>query len=95
MSTVVVEKKRCKRCNRVLTDPDSIKRGYGPECKDKIALELMVTEHAREAMDPGYLCQTCERVTPADCFHKGECPHCFYGISALSDLDSVPFAEVS
>lgn len=25
-------KPRCKRCHRVLTDPDNIKRGYGPIC---------------------------------------------------------------
>ena len=94
MSTVIVETKRCKRCNRILTDPLSIARGYGPECKDKIALELMVTEHAREANWPGWLCETCEKVTPSRYYVNYQCPMCRYGITALAELDSVPFAEV-
>jgi len=28
--------KRCLRCNRTLTTPESIKRGIGPECAGKI-----------------------------------------------------------
>lgn len=27
---------RCGRCGRPLTDPDSIKRGFGPECIQKL-----------------------------------------------------------
>ena len=30
--------KRCLRCNRRLTTPESIARGYGPECAEKLGL---------------------------------------------------------
>ena len=26
---------KCRRCGRILTDPESIKRGIGPECENK------------------------------------------------------------
>lgn len=32
---------RCGRCGRLLTTPDSIAAGIGPECQDKIAFEAM------------------------------------------------------
>lgn len=31
----------CKRCGRKLTDPESIRRGYGPKCWVKIQNEVM------------------------------------------------------
>lgn len=31
---------RCKRCHRVLTDPKSVARGYGPVCGAKVAAEV-------------------------------------------------------
>lgn len=27
---------KCQKCGRKLTDPDSIQRGYGPECWEEI-----------------------------------------------------------
>ena len=30
--------KRCSRCNRTLTTPESIRRGLGPECANKLGL---------------------------------------------------------
>lgn len=27
---------KCQKCGRKLTDPESIKRGYGPECWGRI-----------------------------------------------------------
>jgi len=35
------EPTRCRRCNRILTDPISIKAGIGPECTQKLAEELL------------------------------------------------------
>lgn len=32
---------RCGRCGRLLTHPDSIESGIGPECQDKMAFEAM------------------------------------------------------
>lgn len=32
---------RCGRCGRLLTHPDSIQSGIGPECADKMAFEAM------------------------------------------------------
>lgn len=32
---------RCGRCGRLLTHPDSIQSGIGPECQDKMAFEAM------------------------------------------------------
>jgi len=31
-----VQRTHCRRCRRPLTDPDSIARGYGPECWDTV-----------------------------------------------------------
>lgn len=31
-----LQSKRCQRCNRTLTTPESIERGIGPECASKI-----------------------------------------------------------
>lgn len=31
----------CKLCGRKLTDPDSIKRGYGSECYNKVMSEII------------------------------------------------------
>lgn len=94
MSAVVLSKPtRCKRCNRILTDPESIKRGYGPECIETINLEVDLTEQARMNGDPGFMCDHCERVTPIPLMRKGRCPICRYGITRLEDLDGEPFAE--
>lgn len=32
---------RCGRCGRLLTHPESIQSGIGPECQDKMAFEAM------------------------------------------------------
>lgn len=32
---------RCGRCGRLLTTPESVERGIGPECQDKMAFEAM------------------------------------------------------
>ena len=34
-----VESVRCKMCGKKLTDPDSISRGYGSECYEKLMAE--------------------------------------------------------
>lgn len=83
---------RCKRCNRVLTDPRSIQRGIGPECIEQVNLEIDHLDQARAANGPGWLCDLCEQ--PAPVLHKGECPRCYYGMTRLEDLDVEPFAEV-
>lgn len=31
---------RCGRCARLLTDPDSIRAGFGPECRDKLGIPI-------------------------------------------------------
>ena len=31
--------KRCLACNRRLTTPESLRRGYGPECSDRLGIE--------------------------------------------------------
>jgi hypothetical protein len=38
--TALIEAGRCKRCGRLLTDPDSVERGYGPECVKKDRPEI-------------------------------------------------------
>ena len=88
---------RCKRCNRILKDPRSKKRGFGPECIEAINLEIDLTDEARSGpLDfEGWLCDRCELPTPSGVLHKGQCPYCYYGVSSLSDLDVIPFAEVS
>lgn len=32
---------RCGRCGRLLTTPESVEKGIGPECQDKMAFEAM------------------------------------------------------
>lgn len=31
---------RCQKCGKKLTDPESIKRGYGPECWETISGQI-------------------------------------------------------
>lgn len=35
---------RCARCNRLLTDPESIKRGLGPVCAAKVRLSAFTSD---------------------------------------------------
>lgn len=37
---------RCGRCARLLTDPDSIRTGFGPECRDKLGIPVRRAEVA-------------------------------------------------
>jgi len=39
---------RCRRCNRVLTHPESIKEGIGPECKQKEGTSESFNNHGPE-----------------------------------------------
>lgn len=34
---------KCRRCHRILRDPRSIARGYGPTCAGKVATKVAVT----------------------------------------------------
>lgn len=43
--------KRCYVCNRLLTDPESVKRGVGPECLEKTGLISEVALTRRAEMD--------------------------------------------
>jgi uncharacterized Zn finger protein len=39
---------RCKRCHRVLADPRSVARGYGPKCAAKVSARVAaVTAHSK------------------------------------------------
>jgi len=44
----------CQRCGRKLTDPRSIKRGYGPVCWSKIKVkpEAAIKEPPKEPNEP-------------------------------------------
>mgnify|MGYP006260955903 FL=1 len=44
-------KHRCRRCNRVLTDAESIKLGIGPECLKK---EKLPVRHGLDLWDHIY-----------------------------------------
>jgi len=37
----------CSRCGRRLTDPQSIRRGYGPECAQKLGIIVTVEPKPR------------------------------------------------
>ena len=37
---------RCGRCGRLLTDPDSIRTGFGPECRDRLGIPVRPEEVA-------------------------------------------------
>jgi hypothetical protein len=37
---------RCGRCGRLLTDPDSIRAAFGPECRDKLGIPVRPEEVA-------------------------------------------------
>lgn len=45
---------RCGRCARLLTDPVSIKSGFGPECRGKIGLAIPKSEVAEDYPGEGY-----------------------------------------
>lgn len=83
---------RCARCGRILTDPLSIQRGYGPECIEAINVEIdLMQQPPQNAIR--WLCETCGRPVPGIVMHKGQCPACWYDIS-LAQQDVEPFAEV-
>jgi len=42
----------CQRCGRKLTDPRSIKRGYGPVCLRKLLLQAKKTEVGQPVETP-------------------------------------------
>lgn len=46
---------KCQKCGKKLTDPESMKRGYGPECWEKITGILMVKDKATEENIPGQM----------------------------------------
>ena len=43
----VFQSGRCARCGRLLTTPESIKRGLGPECEANTELEMLGIEYRR------------------------------------------------
>lgn len=45
---------RCGRCARLLTDPDSIRTGFGPECRDRLGIPIRKADVAEDYPGDGY-----------------------------------------
>lgn len=45
---------KCQKCGRKLTDPESIKRGYGPECWGRI-LGIHISETEEDEQIDGQM----------------------------------------
>lgn len=45
---------RCGRCAKVLTDPDSIRSGFGPDCRQKVGQPVTPGELAEDYKRAGY-----------------------------------------
>ena len=52
-NSLPIESPRCLRCRRPLSDPTSIRRGYGPRCFARLHLgqRLAMVESARQRLD--------------------------------------------
>lgn len=43
---------RCKKCGKILKDPDSIARGYGPECWYQMTGEVVSKKGSQKRKKP-------------------------------------------
>lgn len=46
---------KCQKCGRKLTDPESIERGYGPECWGSILPHYSIEQEGPEESIPGQM----------------------------------------
>jgi hypothetical protein len=46
---------KCQKCGRKLTDPESIERGYGPECWGSILPHYSIEQEEPEESIPGQM----------------------------------------
>lgn len=46
---------KCQKCGRKLTDPESVERGYGPECWGGIAAHYLSGQTEPEECIPGQM----------------------------------------
>lgn len=46
---------KCQKCGRKLTDPESIERGYGPECWGSILPHYSIEQGEPEESIPGQM----------------------------------------
>lgn len=46
---------KCQNCGKKLTDPESVKRGYGPECWDRITGTQVQASAPEEEQVPGQM----------------------------------------
>ena len=46
---------KCQKCGRKLTDPESIERGYGPECWGSILPHYYIEQEEPEESIPGQM----------------------------------------
>jgi len=80
---------KCLRCGKLLTDPESIRRGYGPECF-RIQIDWKQNRIGfSENLDEKVNIQTAleQRI---DLVHNTKCPSCGY-----KDLKPISWTESS